>query len=115
MILHDVHKVLGSCSFHLWAFSKKCKKHLADAFFTTVVRKFLHLCVLSYTLVTNDLTDAYLVHVFFAGGKKCASKGPSVPGRPGYIYLFGENKEWNSSDSLKIFGKVWQFRAVLLK
>jgi hypothetical protein len=25
--------------------------------------------------------------------------------RPGYIYLFGENKEGNSSDSLKILGK----------
>ena len=30
--------------------------------------------------------------------------------RPGYIYLFGENKEWNSSDNLKIFGKVGKFR-----
>jgi hypothetical protein len=27
-------------------------------------------------------------------------------GRPVYIYLFGENKEWNSTDNLKIFGKV---------
>ena len=32
--------------------------------------------------------------------------------RPVYIYLFGENKEWNSTDDLKIFGKVkvWKFR-----
>jgi hypothetical protein len=36
----------------------------------------------------------------------------SQPTRPGYIYLFRENKEWNSSDNLKIFGKVWKFRAV---
>ena len=26
--------------------------------------------------------------------------------RPVYIYLFGENKEWNNTDNLKIFGKV---------
>ena len=30
--------------------------------------------------------------------------------RPGYIYLFGENKEQISSDNLKIFGKVGKFR-----
>ena len=29
-----------------------------------------------------------------------------LPDRPVYIYLFGENKEWNSTDNLKIFGKV---------
>ena len=26
--------------------------------------------------------------------------------RPGYFYLFGENRDWNSRDNLKIFGKV---------
>jgi hypothetical protein len=31
--------------------------------------------------------------------------------RPGYIYLFGENKDWNSSYDLKIYGKVRKFRA----
>ena len=36
--------------------------------------------------------------------------------RPGYIYgLLGENKEWNSSDSLKIFWKSWKFRAARLQ
>ena len=31
------------------------------------------------------------------------------------IYLFGENKEWNSTDNLKIFGKVkvWKLPAAL--
>ena len=43
-------------------------------------------------------------------GNPCSLKFSSVI-RPGYIYLFGENKEWNSSDNLKIFGKVWKFRA----
>ena len=35
--------------------------------------------------------------------------------RPVYIYLFGENKEWNSTDNLKIFGKVkvWKLLAAL--
>ena len=33
------------------------------------------------------------------------------PSRPGYIYLFGENKEGNSLDSLKILGNVRKFRA----
>ena len=31
--------------------------------------------------------------------------------RPGYIYLFGGNKDGNSTDSLKILGKVRMFRA----
>jgi len=34
-----------------------------------------------------------------------------LAGRPGYIYLFGENKDWNSRDKLKIFGKVRRFWA----
>ena len=36
-----------------------------------------------------------------------------VQDRPGHIYLFGGNKEWNSSEILTIFEKVRQFRAVL--
>ena len=32
-----------------------------------------------------------------------------VNSRPGYFYLFGENRDWNSSDGLKIFGKVRKF------
>ena len=31
--------------------------------------------------------------------------------RPGYFYLFGENRDWNSRDNLKIFGKVKKFWA----
>jgi hypothetical protein len=31
--------------------------------------------------------------------------------RPGYICLFGGNKDGNSSDSLKILGKIKKFRA----
>ena len=31
--------------------------------------------------------------------------------RPGYFYLFGENRDWNSRDNLKIFGKVRKFWA----
>ena len=44
----------------------------------------------------------YLVMIYF-----------EVQDRPGHIYLFEGNKEWNSSDNLTIFGKVRQFRAVL--
>ena len=29
-----------------------------------------------------------------------------ITARPVYIYLFGENKEWNSTNNLKILGKV---------
>ena len=35
----------------------------------------------------------------------------SIKGRPGYFYLFGENRDWNSRDNLKIFGKVRKFWA----
>ena len=31
---------------------------------------------------------------------------------PGYIYLLGDNEEWNSLDNLKIFEKVWMVRAL---
>jgi len=43
------------------------------------------------------------------------SNSTQQPGRPVYTYLFGENKEWNSTDNLKIFGKVkvWKLRAAL--
>ena len=37
---------------------------------------------------------------------------------PGYFYLFGENRDWNSRDNLKIFGKVrkfWAARNMFLK
>jgi hypothetical protein len=37
---------------------------------------------------------------------------PSLFNRPGYFYLFGENRDWNSRDNLKIFGKVRKFWAV---
>ena len=29
--------------------------------------------------------------------------------RPGYFYLFGDNRDWNSRDNLKIFGKAKKF------
>ena len=32
--------------------------------------------------------------------------------RPGFIYLFRENKEWNSLDNLKIFGCLGQHKAL---
>ena len=35
----------------------------------------------------------------------------NCPTRPGYFYLFGENRDWNSRDNLKIFGKVRKFWA----
>ena len=39
----------------------------------------------------------------------------TLQARPVYIVLFGENEEWNSTDNLKIFGKVmvWKLRAAL--
>ena len=39
------------------------------------------------------------------------SKNSSICNRPRYIYLFGESKDWNSLDNLKIFGKVRKFTA----
>ena len=35
--------------------------------------------------------------------------------RPGYFYLFRENRDWNSRDNMKIFGKVRKFWAVRSK
>ena len=35
--------------------------------------------------------------------------------RPGYFYLFWENRDWNSKDNLKIFEKVRKFWAVRSK
>jgi len=35
----------------------------------------------------------------------------AVGNRPGYFYIFGENRDWNSRDNLKIFEKVRQFWA----
>ena len=34
---------------------------------------------------------------------------PEFKIRPGYFYLFGDNRDWNSRDNLKIFGKVKKF------
>ena len=35
----------------------------------------------------------------------------AICSRPRYFYLFGENRDWNSRDNLKIFGKVRKFWA----
>ena len=51
---------------------------------------------------------------FFASVYTSSSTGLEGLGplhRPGYIYLFGENKERSSSDNFKIFGKVGKSRA----
>ena len=44
---------------------KNSQKYLAHAFFTTVVKEFLHSSTFSYTVSTNDLTHAYLNLAFF--------------------------------------------------
>ena len=40
-----------------------------------------------------------------------SQSGGRVEFRPGYFYLFGENRDWNSRDNSKIFGKVKKFWA----
>ena len=44
-----------------------------------------------------------------------ALAGGGATSRPGYFYLFGENRDWNSRDNLKIFGKVRKFWAARSK
>ena len=67
-------------------------------FFSETLYNFLFFFTFRYVTVNKlkrfcDMNnESLLVFLRLAGQNIC-------------IYLFGENKEWNSSDSLKIFGK----------
>jgi hypothetical protein len=87
--------------------------------FPTEIYQQLKMCILassaplfmwklSFCEIVNDQN-----HLFGLGPKPILSA--VVLRRPGYIYLFGGNKNGNSSDSLKILGKVRKFRAVRMK